>query len=248
MRAGTASFVRRKCSTAALSGLAALLFACPARSEDPAVRAIIFDSLDAGPSFFSTAGVKVAPERVDREGFAGIAVVGGGLRFERGPAVPGAGTPVLVRTTLLAAALGGYQFFQEWGVVGLFAGPEMSRETLFGAPGVDPRSTRFGLRLQGEVWARPSADTLATATLILGSARGDVYARLSAGYRAWGAYLGPEVASYVDRTGYQKWSLGVHATEIALGAFTMRVSAGCVYESEIRQFAPYLALAGWISL
>lgn len=220
----------------------------PALADNPAVHAILFGGLDAGTAVFATAGVKAAPQRIDREGFAMLAVVGAGARFERGPAQTTVQLPTLVRATGLAALLGGYQFFFDWGVLGLFAGPEASLETLFGNTGIAALQTRFGARFQGELWARPSEQTLVTTTVVMGSARWDAYGRVSAGYRVFGAYLGPEAAGYADRTGYGRWSLGLHATDFRFGAFSFRLSGGCAYESELGQFGPYVALAAWMSL
>lgn len=245
---GLGGYRSRHGLSAGLSALALLSSPYSAAAEDAAVRAVLFDSLDAGPSVFFNTGMKVAPDRVDREGFAALGDVGSGVRTERGSATATAPTPTLVRATVLAAALGGYQFFYDWGVVGLFAGPEIAQELVIDSGGVRPLPARFGLRAQGELWSRPSEDTLVTMTLILGSARADAYGRISAGYRLWGFYLGPEVAAYADRTGYQKWNAGLHATEVRFGAFTFRLSGGCAYEVETRRAGPYVALAGWISL
>lgn len=222
------------------------------RADDNPVSAIIFGSLDAGPSTFVTAGAKLGLERVDREGVAGLVSVGTGFRRERDRSSPagraGGPPPTIVRHTLLGAALGGYQWFYDWGVVAAFAGPEGSVEALSGGPGFRTLPARFGLRLQGEVWARPNEDGLITATLILGSAREDAYGRLSYGHRLWGAYLGPEIALYGDRTGYRKWTLGLHATDLAIGRFSLRASGGYLYETGTRRGGPYFALAVWTPL
>lgn len=220
----------------------------PVSSEENPVRTILFGSMDAGPSTFVTTGAKIALDDVNREGFAALVSVGTGARLERGPAVPSYVAPMLVRTTLMASTLAGYQFFRDWGVVSVFAGPEGSVEALTGSQGIFLEPARFGLRLQGEVWARQSANTLVTATVITGSARADVYARVSAGYRLWGTYLGPEAGGYGDATGYRKWSLGLHATDFSLGGYSFRASAGALYESETRRLGPYFALATWAPL
>ncbi|GEP10003.1 cellulose biosynthesis protein BcsS [Methylobacterium gnaphalii] len=117
-----------------------------------------------------------------------------------------------------------------------------------GPIGFGPVETRIGGRLQGEIWARLSEDTLATVTVVLGSARWDAYARISAGYRLFGAYLGPEAAVYADRTGYGKWSLGIHATDFGFGDFRFRLSGGCSYESETHRLGPYVSVATWVPL
>ncbi len=217
------------------------------------MRTVLFGSLDAGPSTFLNVGAKVALDDVDREGFVALVSAGSGARQERGPPVRVGNrsepvTPTIVRVTALGAVLGGYQVFADWGVVGLFAGPEGTIDALTDGAGLQTRPPRFGLRLQGEVWARLSPDTLATGTLVLGSARWDLYGRVSLGYRAWGAYLGPEASVYGDRTDYRKLSLGLHATDFSFAGMSLRVSGGCLYESETDRFGPYVALAAWAPL
>lgn len=209
----------------------------PSRAADTPVSAIIFGSLDAAPSGFAAAGAKIGFDRVDREGFAVLASVGTGRRSET--------VPSIMRWTMLGSALVGYQWFTDWGVVALYAGPEASMEALSGPGWMVVLPGRFGLRLHGEVWARPTDDTLVTATLILGSAQGHAWTRLSYGVRLWGAYLGPEAALYAEEAGYRKWSLGLHATEVALGGFSFRVSAGYLIESTRAGGSPYVAITLW---
>lgn len=219
-----------------------VLVAChPVRAEESALRTVLFGSLEAGASTFSSSGAKLAFDRFDRDGPVALVTLGSGVRLE-------STAPTLVRLTLLGAALGGYQFIQDWGAVSVFAGPEASWESLSGAGGMQALPLQAGLRLHGEVWARPTAETLVTATAIFGTARGDAYTRLSWGLALFGAYLGPEVAFYGDRTDYRKWSLGLHATDVALGETRFRLSAGCQSESPGDRLSPYLSLAVWRTL
>lgn len=210
---------------------------------------VLFGSLDAGAATFLSAGAKVAPGGATRDGFVLLAGVGAGHRRERGVCVC-ARSPVmssLSRSTALGAAVVGYQWFHDWGVAALFAGPEGSVEVLSGSAGSLALPPRWGLRLHGEIWARPSDETLLQATAILGSSREDAWGRLAWGYRVWGAYLGPEAGLYADRTAYRKWNFGLHATDFALGTFSFRASAGIQFETG-QQPGPYLALAVWTPL
>ncbi|AWN36008.1 cellulose biosynthesis protein BcsS [Methylobacterium radiodurans] len=207
---------------------------------------VLFGSLDAGAATFLSAGGKVAPGGAGRDGFILLASVGAGHRRERGVCAC-ARLPVvasLTRTTALGAAVVGYQWSHDWGVVALLAGPEGSAEMLSGSAGDLALPARWGLRLHGEVWARPTAETLLQATAILGSSRADAWGRLAWGYRLWGAYLGPEASLFVDRTAYRKWNLGLHATDLALGVFSLRASVGVQLETG-RRPGPYLTLAAW---
>ena len=210
---------------------------------------LLFGSLDAGAATFLSAGAKLAPGRLDRQGFALLASIGTGHRREAAPC--GCAHPItlrLSRYTATAAALVGYQWFFDWGVVGAFAGPEGSVEALTDGSQVAGLPARYGLRVQGEIWARPTGETLVQATAILGSAREDAWGRIAWGYRLWDTYLGPEASLYLDRLGYRKWSLGVHATDFALGTYSLRVSAGIQGESDAGSVAPHLALAVWTPL
>lgn len=214
-----------------------------ALADDTTRRTVLFNNLEAGHSAFSTSGAKLAVDRFDRDGFVALVSVGTGVRLEGGGRLP-----VLARTTALGAALGGYQFVRRWGVATLLAGPELSFEVLAGLDGPQSLPLRKGLRLHGEIWARPTESTLATASVIVGSARGEAWARLSWGLSLFGAYFGPEVIGAIDRTGYRKWGLGLHATDLALGPSRFRLSAGCQFEGSAQEPlrpGPYVALAIW---
>ena len=216
-----------------------------ARAEDDAVRTILFGSLDAGRSTFVTAGAKLAVDRADRDGIVALASLGGGYRFERGPVGMALNAPTITRTTWIASAVAGYQIVRGWGAVAAFVGPEASVQALSGGSAAGALPVRYGLRLHGEAWIRPTDATLATGTLILGSTRTSAYARASWGYRLWGAYLGPEATLYADATGYRKWGVGLHATDFALGRVGLRVSIGCEGETGRRGLGAYGALAAW---
>ena len=231
--------------------LSALLLLGPvedAHGEENPVSAILFGSLDATPSGFAAAGAKLGFDRVDREGFVVLASVGAGRRAEIEATLGGTSAPTLMRWTMLGAALVGHQWFSDWGVFALYAGPEASIEVLSGPGGTVALPGRFGLRLHGEVWAYPAQGTLLTATLILGSARGHVWSRLSYGVRFCGAYLGPEAALYADETGYRKLSVGLHATDFAVGRLSLRVSAGYLVETAPSGGSPYVTLTLWAPL
>ena len=216
-----------------------------ARAGD--IDTLLFGSLDAGAATFLSVGAKVALDRLDRPGFAVLASVGGG---RRGEAVCGCPSQVVrvSRYTALGAALLGYQWFFDWGVAALYAGPEGAAEALTDGRVLATLPVQWGLRLHGELWARPTDETLIQATIVLGSSRDSAWSRIGLGYRAWGAYLGPEASLYADRSGYTKWNLGLHATDFALGAYSFRLSGGVQIESSERRPSPYVALSVWSPL
>ncbi|WP_246775810.1 cellulose biosynthesis protein BcsS [Methylobacterium aquaticum] len=224
--------------------------------EREEVRTVLFGSLDAGRSTFVSAGAKVAPGGIDRDGVVTLATLGYGLRPERDwwgdPRAKAEQTPPrTLRHTVQAGAVAGWQWMHDWGVAALFAGPELAFEVLDSPGTTKLPAPRFGARVQGELWARPTEATLLTTTLIAGTARWSAWGRVSWGIRLpelGAAYLGPEAALYADRTGYRKWSLGLHATDFALARVSFRISAGWVYEEQIRRPGVYGTLTAWLPL
>ncbi|MEH3147055.1 MAG: cellulose biosynthesis protein BcsS [Methylobacterium frigidaeris] len=221
------------------------LAGCARADERQDARTVLFGSLDASSSSFVTLGAKHALEPVGTDGAVMLGSLGYGGRFERRQEWEGS-PKLLRRHNVKASLVAGWQWFDEWGVVAVFAGPELDleqREAAKAMPG-----PAVGLRVHGEVWARPSEGSLATLTVIAGTARGDVWSRASLGSRAFGAYLGPEAALYADRTGYRKWSLGLHATEFTFVGLSLRLSAGWLYEERERRPGYYGALTLWTTL
>ncbi len=209
------------------------------QAQDDPVSLLLFGSLETGPSTFVSAGAKLALDRIDREGFVALASFGAGTRRE------GLGR----RETATGAAVVGYQWFHDWGVLAAYAGVEGSLEalTMGGVTRMEPG--RVGARLHGEVWARPGNAALFTATAILDSSRTAAWGRVSWGWQiepwpGWNPYLGPELALYADHTGYRKWNLGVHATDFAIGRFSLRTSAGLQFEPQASA-SPYVSLSVW---
>lgn len=206
------------------------------------IDALLFGSLDAGAAQFLTVGAKLGLDALEREGFVALASLGGGRRDERAGAGP------RQRYTVGGATVVGYQWFFDWGVAAAYAGPEIAMEMLADGRGLTPLPAQYGLRLHGEIWARPSETTLLQAALVAGSARESLWIRVAGGYRLWGAYLGPEVSAYVDATGYAKWNFGLHGTDFDLGRFSARVSVGLQTESGRRTACPYMTLSVWTPL
>ena len=219
------------------------LVACalPGAAGAGEIDALLFGSLDAGAASFLSVGAKAAFDGLGQSGFVVMGSGGGGRRAEAGC---GCGAS-LTRYIAIGAVVGGYQWVSDWGVVALQAGPEASIEALTDGLKLAALPLRWGLRLQGEVWARPTAETLVQANAVLGSARDSAWVRIGVGYRVWDTYFGPEASLYTDRTGYAKWNLGIHATDFAFGAYSFRLSGGIQIESSERRPSPYVALSAW---
>lgn len=200
---------------------------------------LLFGSLDGGGATFVTAGTKIGLPTLNSDGPVALASLGGGRQGERGP------DGMRQRFTAIGAVVLGYQWFFDWGVAAAFAGPEATAQMLADSLGPVMQPAHFGLRLHGEVWARPTERTLIEATVIAGSALESVWARAGWGYHLWGAYLGPEVGLYTDASGYRKWNLGLHGTDFDIGPFSFRVSVGVQSETDRRAAGPYMALSIW---
>ncbi|MCJ2015707.1 cellulose biosynthesis protein BcsS [Methylobacterium sp. J-076] len=205
---------------------------------------LVFGSLDAAASTFASAGAKVAPGSLARAGPAAILTVGEGTTVERFACGCGVLRTVPVRS-LAASAVFGHQWFLPAGVLAAFAGFETTAEA---RPFRQASGVRSGGRLHAEAWLQPTEPTLVQATVIAGTARGSVWARLAWGYRIGWGYLGPEGSGYADASGHWKGAFGLHLTDFALSALHLRVSAGLQWEAGRPGPSPYVALATWAPL
>jgi hypothetical protein len=194
----------------------------PARADE--ARTLFFAGLDSGHSLHGHMGFKrMLGGLLDRSGFVAMGIIGAGGRQD------GGGHPIE------AGFLGGYQWALPRLHAGLFLGPEVESS----------RGLRAGARVQGEIWARPTDDTLLTVTLIAGSARPQVWGRVSAGYRLWDdVHFGPEVSLKHERS-WSEWRAGIHLTGPQLAGVTWRLSAGRSF-AEAGQEGFYGALSGHV--
>lgn len=218
--------------------------AFPSTASASELDVLVFGSLEGGTSAFLTAGLKIAPKSSPYDGPVMLVSVGGGAGIDRlacGCTAPHAQG----HYAATASAVFGYQWTSPEGVIAAFVGPEATLD------GYDPgtiafhRDSEAGLRVQGEAWLHPSEATLMQATLIAGTAKESIWARLAWGYAAWSAYFGPEASLYADTTGYAKVSFGLHLTGLSFAAATFRVSAGATYEPRDRRLSPYFGLTAW---
>lgn len=144
-----------------------------------------------------------------------------------------------------ASATLGYQWSFPEGTIAAFVGPEAMLDGYASGAAVLHRDARIGLRAHFEAWLRPTEETLVQATLIAGTAKQSIWARIAWGYSAWSAYAGPEASLYADATGYAKASLGLHLTGLTYAHATFRVSAGAQYEARDRRLSPYFGVTAW---
>lgn len=211
------------------------------------LRIVPFASLDVGRSVFLTTGLKQSLSGpLDREGYVAMETLGYGLTQERGNPSVAAG---VYRHTLQTSSLVGYQFSVRNVFLSAFVGPELTWQQVTVGSAVERWSEpRLGARLQGELWAHPTRDTLLTASVVAGTTQGSVWGRGSAGLRLWrDLYVGPEASFYVTET-YRETRIGGHVTGASLGRIDLRVSAGVQNQDDDRRSSPYVGLAGYFKM
>jgi hypothetical protein len=247
MRSGARQKVLARGAGAALA-VAALLpprgasFAQDNSAPARELNTVLFGSLDGGRSAFLSAGLKRAlAGSLDRDGFIAMGGVGIG-----GAPVSGRFDAADFRPTAQAHAMLGYQWLFSRVAVSALLGPEVDVEAE-SADALRAARARFGVRGHAELWAHPTPETLATATVIAGSARAHLWSRISGGYAFWpGVFLGPEGAFYA-RDDYREWRLGAHVTGLTWGRLNIRFSGGLLQSNDDRTGA-YFGLTGYIRM
>ena len=216
------------------------------RPEDQ--RHLIFGSLEVGRSVFASGGFKQSlTGSPDRTGF--VAVESGGAGITRERVRLGEESFPATRLTTHSNLLGGHQ----WSLPGLFVTALAGFETQHEQLTVDGRVLRFskpryGVRAEGEIWSNPTDATLLTASTVLSSARGSLWARGSAGVKLGPSiFVGPEVATYVTDT-YREWRVGAHLTGLRAGILQGRLSAGWATSDDRRPGSPYMGATAWFRL
>jgi hypothetical protein len=217
-------------------------------AHDADLRTVLFGSIDGGRSTFAALGVKrTLHGTLDQSGPVGMASVGYGRTVER--AWWDSQDTQVTRHAAHASALLGYQWVRDGLVVAALAGPEVDGERLSDHPTARDKETHVGARLHGEIWAHPTATTLVTTTVIVGTARtAHLWGRASAGYAFWNrVFLGPEVSIYATDT-YREWRVGAHLTGLTLGRFNLRLSGGWRGEEESGDRGAYVGPSAYIRM
>jgi hypothetical protein len=143
----------------------------------------------------------------------------------------------------------GYQWTLDRVFVAGFIGPEVDAQQPV-TIGEIPRLShpRLGLRIQGELWAHPTENTLLTATVVAGTARGHLWGRTAFGYRIWSdVFIGPEASLSMTET-YREWRVGAHVTGLQLGRFTFGLSGGWRGEDDSPHHGAYVNILGYVRM
>jgi len=209
-----------------LAVLACVLTAPQARAEDELgerdpVSTVLFASLEAGPAKrFAAFGLKRAiTGGLDASGFRALIKLGGAHQTPNGPRPRGN----LYKAE--AQALLGYEWRLGDTFVSLYAGSDYEEEFRVCGCAVSV-TTRFGARLQGDLWATPTRETMLQASAYVSTMDRRLWGRLAGGWAIpLGLYVGPEIETY-RQTGYHKLRFGLHATGFRLFGLSWRLSGG----------------------
>jgi len=209
-----------------LAILACALTATQTRAEDELgerdpVSTVLFASLEAGPAKrFAAFGLKRAiTGGLDASGFRALVKLGGAHETPNGPRPRGD----LYKAE--GQALLGYEWRLGDTFVSLYAGPDYEEEFRVCGCAVSV-TTRFGARLQGDLWATPTRETMLQASAYLSTMDRRLWGRLAGGWAVLlGLYVGPEIEAY-RQTGYHKLRFGLHATGFRFLGLNWRLSGG----------------------
>lgn len=232
---GTGACVAYAWAMAGVAGLVTacmLALACPARAEDnnadesdgeerSPLSTVIFGSLEAGPTkTFLSVGLKRAlTGRLSTSGFRMMLKAGGSQeqaerRRPHGIAYKGE-----------SQALLGYEWRIGDSFFSLYAGSDFESEQRELATKTE-MSSRYGARLQGDLWMTPTPETMLHASAYVSSLDGRLWARVSPGWMLpQRFYIGPEIEAYRERS-YGKLRLGLHLTGLQFLGLSWRLSGG----------------------
>lgn len=217
-----------------MAGLAILVAAAPcgaagARDDDDKdedssyspISTVIFGSMEAGPAkSFASVGMK----RALRGGLAGsgfrLFLKAGASREETHRRPPHGTTDKAEVQSML-----GYEWRIGSTFFALYAGSDAESEQRIG-PFCSCVSTRYGARIQADLWMTPAEGMMLQAGGYASTLDGRLWGRLATGWRMPARfYLGPEIEAYRERD-YSKLRLGLHLTGLRLFGVEWRLSGG----------------------
>lgn len=205
-------------------------FAARAEDDDTTRRApasiVLFGSLEAGPAkTFASFGMKRAlgTAGLDASGFRMLLKLG----LSREQANVRAPHGVAYKTE--AQTLIGYEWRLGDTFLALYGGMESESEQRPCNCGV-ATTTRYGQRLQADLWSTPLPDMMVQAGAYASTLDQRLWGRIATGWQFGGVlpgglYLGPEIEVYRERR-YSKLRLGLHATGLKLLGLNWRLSGG----------------------
>ncbi len=228
--AGVGACVAYRVGKAGLAGLAMIVAAAPisaARADEDElerspVSMVIFGSMEAGPTkTFLSLGMKSAIGGGLAESGFRLFVKAGGSQEQIRRRAPHGTTYKIESQTLL-----GYEWRIGSSFLALYAGPDAETELRFPVYGPFSTTTRYGARVQADLWLVPSPGMVVQANAYLSSLNGRLWARIAPGWQMpAGFYVGPEFEAYGARD-YRKYRLGLHLTGLRFLGLEWRLSGG----------------------
>lgn len=217
-------------SKAGLAGLAMCFAAAPiatahADEEEPErspISMVIFGSMEAGPTktFFSVGMKRAIGGGLADSGFRLFVKAGGAQEQTRRRRPHG------VTYKSETQALLGYEWRIGGSFLALYAGSDIETEQRIESFGPSLIATRYGARLQADLWLVPSSGIAIQANGYLSSLNGRLWARVAPGWQMpAGFYVGPEFEAYGARD-YRKYRLGLHLTGLRFLGLEWRLSGG----------------------
>ena len=222
--------VAYRVSKAGLAGLAMTFAAAPiaaanAEEEEPErspLSMVIFGSMEAGPTktFLSVGMKRAVGGSLTDSGFRLFVKAGGSQEQTRRHRPHG------VTYKSEAQALLGYEWRIGSSFLALYAGSDAESEQRIETFGPSFIATRYGARVQADLWIVPSPGLVVQANGYLSSLNGRLWARVAPGWQLpAGFYLGPEIEAYRERD-YRKYRLGLHLTGLRFLGLEWRLSGG----------------------
>ncbi len=215
---------------AGLAGLAMTFAAAPvsavrADEEEPErspISMVLFGSMEAGPTkTFVSVGMKRAIGGGLADSGFRLFVKAGGAQEETRRRRPHG-----VTYKSEAQALLGYEWRFGSSFLALYAGSDTETEQRVEAFGPSFTATRYGARVQADLWLVPASGMVVQANGYLSSLNGRLWARIAPGWQVpAGFYVGPEFEAYGDRN-YRKYRLGLHLTGLRFLGLEWRLSGG----------------------
>ena len=228
--AGVGACVAYRVGKVGLAGLAMSFAAAPictasAEEEEPErspLSMVIFGSMEAGPtkSLLSVGMKRALGGSLSESGFR-LFVKAGGTQEETRRRRPHGTTYKAESQALL-----GYEWRIGDSFLALYAGTDSENEQRMEAFDPSPLVTRYGARVQVDLWIVPAPGMVVQANAYLSSLNGRLWARVAPGWRVpAGFYLGPEFEAYGERD-YRKYRLGLHLTGLRFLGLEWRLSGG----------------------
>ncbi|MBD3848954.1 cellulose biosynthesis protein BcsS [Bosea sp. SSUT16] len=193
-----------------------------ADEERSRLSTVIFGSMEAGPTktFLSVGMKRAIGGGLAQSGFRLFLKAGGSQEQTRRQSPRGTTYKAETQTLL------GYEWRIGDTFVALYAGSDVQSERRDEPLGPSLIETRYGARLQADLWSTPLPGMMFQASAYASTLDRRLWARAAPGWQMpLGFYVGPEVEAYRERD-YRKLRLGLHLTGLRLLGLEWRLAGG----------------------